>query len=107
MARRCSSRLWSGWRYSGAETCRSDGGGLLLFSSAEAMSEPIQIKVNHRSGVKSEKLGEQQTADNGNAKRAAELGTGALLNGQGQRAEKGGHGGHHDGAEAEQAGFVD
>ena len=50
---------------------------------------------------------EQEAADNGDAQRAAQLGAGALLQRQRQGPEQRGHGGHHDRAEAQQAGLVD
>src|SRR6185312_5867428 len=73
----------------------------------EPEAEAIQVDVDDWRGVEGEDLAEDQAADNGNAEGAAEFGTDACPEGQGQSAEERGHGGHDDGAEAEAARFDD
>src|ERR1039458_5637946 len=41
--------------------------------------EPVQVEINDRRGVECDKLGQQQTADDGDAQRAAQFGAGAAL----------------------------
>src|SRR5579863_2173811 len=72
----------------------------------EPVSEPIERQVDNRSGVERKQLAEDEAADNGDTERAAQFRTDASAQGKRKRAEQRGHGGHHDGAEAEQAGFV-
>ena len=50
---------------------------------------------------------EQQAADDYQAERLAGFAAGAVAKGDRHGAEQGGHGGHHDRAEADQAAFVD
>src|SRR6266508_2702436 len=102
----------------GAEMFTADAGPCSLRGGAggervagagppEPPGETVEPEVDHRGGVEGEDLGEEEPADDGDAEGAAELGTGAGAEGEGEAAEEGGHGGHHDGAEAEQAGLVD
>ena len=74
---------------------------------AESLREPVKKDVNDRRGVEREHLAEQQSADHGDAQRTAQLGADARSEGQRNTAEQRRHGGHHDGAEAQQTGFVD
>ena len=63
---------------------RGDGSGFSLHAEGrppapDPAAEAVQVQVNDRSGVERDKLGEQETADDGDAQRAAQLGAGALL----------------------------
>src|SRR5208337_217103 len=70
-------------------------------------SQAVQGKVNNRRGVKGEHLAQNQPADNGDAERITELRTGSSAEGQRHGAKKGRHGGHQDGAEAQDASLED
>ena len=52
-------------------------------------------------------MGDDETADHGEAERAAGIGAGAPAEGDGQGAGEGGDGGHHDGTEAHDTGLED
>ena len=73
----------------------------------EAGTEIVKEDIDDRRGVEREDLAEEQAADHGDAEGLAELRTDAGAEGQGQAAEQCGHGGHHDGAEAEERCLVD
>src|SRR6267142_3378415 len=73
----------------------------------ETAREFVEEDVNDGGGVESENLADQETADHGDAERPAQFGADAGAEGERETAEEGGHGGHHDGAEAEEAGFID
>src|SRR5258708_28106013 len=87
------------------------GGGDLAGRAAapagEPMREAVEIEVDDRRGVEGEPLRHEQAADNGDAERAAQLGAGALADGERQAAADRGEGRHHDRPEAQQAGFVE
>ena len=70
-------------------------------------AEAVEIEIDDRRGEEREHLADDQAADDGDAERAAQFGAGAGAERQGQAAEQRRHGGHHDGAEAQQAGLVD
>ena len=75
--------------------------------ASDPVAEAVEIKIDDRRGVEREELREQQAADDGDAERPAQFRAGAVFQGQRQRAEQRGHGGHHDRAETQQAGLVD
>src|SRR5580704_3406816 len=75
--------------------------------ACEAVGEVVEENVNDGRGVESENLANQESADHGDAEGAAEFGADAGAEGERETAEQRGHGGHHDGAEAEEAGSVD
>ena len=72
----------------------------------EALRQPVKENVNDRRGVKRQHLAEQQPADHADAERTAKFGADAGARGQRDAGQQRGHGRHHDGAEAQQAGFV-
>ena len=74
---------------------------------SEAVCQPIESQINHRRGVQSEQLAEDKSANDGDAQRTAQFGADTAADGKRQSAEERSHGGHHDGTEAQQAGFVD
>src|SRR5271166_947243 len=80
---------------------RQAGGGL---PAAYPVAEPVEVQVDDRGGIKGDELGQKQAADDGDAKGTAQFGAGAILDGERERAEERGHGGHHDGPEPEKAG---
>ena len=69
--------------------------------------KPIEKDVNDRRGVKGERLAEQQSADHCNTQRTPQFGSKASSEGQRDTGEQRRHGGHHDGAEAQQTGVID
>ena len=75
--------------------------------AGDPLAEPVEEDVDDRRGVEGEDLAQQQSADHGDAQRTAQLRAEAGADGQRNAAQQRGHGGHHDGAEAQQAGFVD
>ena len=65
--------------------------------SASSLNRALKgVEINHRRGVKREKLREQQPADNRDAQRPAQFRAGALFERQRQRAEQRRHRRHHD-----------
>ncbi len=83
------------------------GGARGRTAAGDSLAEAIEEDVDDGCGVEGEDLAEEQAADHGDAERAAQLGAEAAAQGQRQSAEQRRHGGHHDGAEAQQAGFED
>src|SRR6266849_1240081 len=112
-----SSEVPTGRRMKGAEMFTADPrpcalGGLGGDRAARAGAtgppgETVEREVDDGGGVEGEELGEEEAADDGDAEGAAQLGAGAGAEGEGKAAEEGGHGGHHDGTEAEQASLED
>src|SRR5689334_5337931 len=75
--------------------------------NVETTAEPVESQIDHRRGIERQQLAKDQSADNGDTEGAAQLRADASPDGQRQAAEERGHSGHHDRAEAQQAGFVD
>src|SRR5579863_4953711 len=73
----------------------------------ESASETIEVNVDDGRGVKSQDLADQKTTDNRNAERLTQFRADAGTQRERQSAEQRGHGRHHDGTEAEQAGLID
>src|SRR5258708_6781759 len=71
------------------------------------MSNPVERKINDRRRVERENLAQDQAADDGDTQRTAKLRTHAGTERQGQTAKQRGHGGHHNGPEAQETRFVD
>src|SRR6516165_6587105 len=69
-------------------------------------AKPVQIQIDHRCGIKRQRLAENQASDNRDAEWLPKLAAVAHAERKRQRAEQGGHGRHHDGTEAKQAGFA-
>src|SRR5260370_22772752 len=78
-----------------------------LTPATQELSDFIHVKVNNRGCVKRQDLRDEQTANNRNPKRLAQLRSCALLNSERERTEKGGHRCHHDRAKTQQTGLVD
>ncbi len=70
------------------------------------MGEPIEGEIDDRRSVQSKDLAEDEAADDGDAERATKFRADAGAEGERKSGQERGHGGHHDGAETEQAGFV-
>src|SRR5579862_358030 len=70
-----------------------------------AQTEAIEIEINHRGGVESQHLADDETADDGDAERPAQFGTRSSAESKRKRAEERGHGGHQDGPETENTGL--
>src|SRR5271168_2903052 len=89
--------------------CRDRGStGARAFTAFRAATgQLVKEDVNDRRGVERQDLAEDQAANHGDAQGPAQLGTDARAQGQRQAAKKRGHCGHHNGAEAQQAGLVD
>jgi hypothetical protein len=73
----------------------------------DAPLQAVEEKVDYRGGEEGQHLRDDQSADDGDAQRLAQLRADAHADGQRKPAEQGSHGGHHDGAEAQQAGLID
>src|SRR3984893_11578835 len=67
----------------------------------------IHVNVHDGSGEKGEHLAENESADDGDTERTAQLRANTGAKSERESAKKRGHGGHHDGAEAQQAGLID
>src|SRR5271157_2679293 len=72
----------------------------------EAMRELIEEDVNDRSRVKRQNLAQEQAANHGDAQRATQLRTYSGAEGERQTGQQRSHGGHHDGTESQEAGFI-
>ena len=95
-------------RYSCASPPAAAGPGSLMLGRAQkSLRQMIEEDVNDRRCVKREHLAEQQSADHGDAQRTANFRSDAVAKRQRNACQQGRHGGHHDGAETQQAGFVD
>ena len=79
----------------------------LLRCAAEAAGQPIEEEIDHRRRVERQQLAQDQSAYNGDAQRPAQFRSHAGAKSQRQAAQQRCHGGHHDGAEAQQAGLID
>ena len=79
----------------------------VAFFSESAKPEFVESEIDDGRGVERQKLAHDEAADDADAERAAKFGAGAAAEGERERAEEGGHGGHQDGAEAQHAGFED
>ena len=67
----------------------------------------IEEEIDDGGSEERENLRDDEAADDGDAERAAKLAAGATAEGEWDTAEQRGHGGHHDGTEAQQTGLVD
>src|SRR3984957_577423 len=76
----------------------------MLFSQ-QPKPEPIEREINDRRCIEREKLTHDKSAHDGNAKRAAQFGTGARSERQRQSAKERGHGGHENRTKSQHAGF--
>src|SRR5690349_23668487 len=81
--------------------------GYACAPTAEPLREAIEVEVDDGRGVKSERLGDDEAADDGDTERLTQLRSHAGAESERQTAEQRGHGGHHDGAEAQEASLED
>jgi hypothetical protein len=72
----------------------------------EALADAIEEDVDDRGGIEREDLAEKQSAHHGDSQGAPKFRSHARTHGQRDAREQGGHGSHHDGTEAEQAGLI-
>src|SRR5580692_6782889 len=86
------------WRWNG---CRA-----LAPAGFPPKAEAVEIEVNNGGGIKRENLAENKAADDGDAQGTANFRADALADDHGQGAKQGGHGGHENGTEAQEAGLV-
>ena len=70
-------------------------------------AQRFHVEVENRGDIESEDLGEDQAADNRDAKRAADRGARADADGDGEGTHQRGEGSHHDGAEPDEAALKD
>src|SRR6185437_824956 len=80
-----------------ARSYRFLDGRLMAAAGAEARpagADAIEVEVDHGGGEEREHLTDDEAADDGDAKRAAEFGTGAVAQRERQRAQHRGHRGH-------------
>src|ERR1700678_851642 len=73
----------------------------------EAQADAIQCQINHRRGVKSYELAEEQSANDGYSEWAPQLRSHSGTDREWQRTENRGHGRHQDGTEAQHARLKD
>ncbi len=78
-----------------------------MANAFEPQAEAVHIEVNDRCCVESQRLTDDEAADDRDTERTAKLGARAGAERQRQTAEQRRHGGHHDGAEAQQTGLED
>ena len=69
-------------------------------------AKPVQIQIDHRCGIKCQRLAQDQASHDRDAQRLPQLGAFAQAKCKRQRAEQGGHCRHHDGTETKQTGFA-
>src|SRR5690348_11429253 len=75
-------------------------------TAAEPELETIHVEINDGCGEESQKLAENEAADDGDTERATEFGAGAMAEGERERAEERCHGGHENWPETQQARLV-
>ena len=75
--------------------------------AGKPVTQVLEEKINDGRSEKGESLRDKQAADNGDAEGLAQFRASADAYGEGDRAEHGGQGGHHDRSEPDQAGLVD
>ena len=80
---------------------------MLAAGVRDPCGDAAEPEVDNRRGEQGQHLADQQTANDGDAQRFTEFRTHAAPEGQRNRAQQGRHGGHHDGAEAQQASLID
>src|SRR5712692_11493394 len=80
---------------------------LPLLQRPQPVLERFHVNVENGGDIQSHKLGEEQSADHGQAQRAARLGPGAKAQSDRQGTHQGSHSGHHDGTEAEEGTLID
>ena len=93
------------WKQSGFQDSRDRLGGVLALAPPDP--HPVEVEVDHRRGEQGEHLAERSARRRWRCPGAGAARSRCPAEGQGQGAEQGGHGGHHDGPEAQQAGLVD
>ena len=69
--------------------------------------EAVHVEVDHRRGVESHHLAEDQSPDDGYPERTPQFVADTLPQRQGERSQKSSHGRHHDRPESEHAGRKD
>src|SRR5882724_13690813 len=75
-------------------------------AATEPKLEAVEVEVDDWCGEERQKLAHDEAADDGDTERATKFGAGAVAERERKRAEQRSHGGHEDGPEAEQEGFV-
>src|SRR5258708_1078612 len=83
------------------------GSGATRAMSLQPGLNAIHVNVNDGGGEKSEHLAKDEPADDGDSERTAQLRANPSAKSERQSAEERSHGGHHDGAEPQQARLVD
>ena len=78
----------------------------VLADALEPRLEAVHVDVDDGRGEEREHLADDEATDDGDAEGAAKLGADAGAESERQSAEEGGHGSHQNGAEAQEAGFV-
>ena len=82
------------------------GSGTASARALEPGLQTIHVDVDDGRGEKRKKLAENEAADDGDAQRTAKFGANAGAERQGHSAEERRHGGHQNGPETQQTGFV-
>jgi hypothetical protein len=92
---------------SGGQLALAFGGQMAATAEFDALAHVFEEEVDHRGGVEGKDLREQQASDDRDAQGLAQFRAGSDPEGQRDGAEQCRHRGHHDRAEADDAGFVD
>ena len=75
-------------------------------TAAKPELDTIHVEINDGRGKERQELAEDEATDDGDAEGAAQFGANTVADGERKGAEERGHGGHENGAEAKQTGFV-
>src|SRR5260370_8139149 len=78
-----------------------------MLLAEHSQAEFIEREIDDRCGIEREELAYDETANNGDAERTAELRARTRSEGQRKSAEESSHRGHQDGPKTEHAGFED
>src|SRR5690348_11327995 len=95
--------MWLAWMCSEGVLCGDRCGASLT----NALGDTVERKIDHRSRIQREDLTDDQSSNDGDAKRAAKLRSDSRADRQRQRAEQRRHRRHHNRSKTQEAGFVD
>src|SRR3954452_1541169 len=106
------SEVATGLRMNGAERLialvpgcrlrRARVDGVAYVQRCEPPCDSIKEQIDDGRSIQSQHLTHDEAADDGDAERTPQFGSGAGAQGERHSPEQGGHGGHHDGPESQQ-----
>src|ERR1700734_2684604 len=79
----------------------------MVFAAAQPQPQAVEIYIDHGSSEQGQRLAHNQSADDRNPQRPVHFRARSPAQSQRQPTQQSGHGGHHDGTEAQNTGFVD